>query len=298
MRQALLLVSILMAGCGSIAHSAWQTPTERLSARSSEVTLSLLTYNTWGKPGLLGTDEKRRFGLIGPAIRGYDVVGLQETFTGHSVGMARDSGYPFGIWQGGGLLKLNSGLYTLSTHTVIKHDFAPFRKAATWDRFATKGVLFTRIRVGGLEVDVYNTHYQAEDPYVDIRLHDNAVLAELVAKHDVGNPTILLGDFNFEPDSIEYQDLHARLKPRDAFAEKHPDKPGYTSDPSKNPRLSKNERAHRIDYLFVLPRDKWAIAIDEAEITLNQAVQGLYLSDHFGVRGRFRIAPASGRAGQ
>src|SRR5690349_20878738 len=35
------------------------------------VPFSVLTYNTWGKPGFLGTDLKRRFGLIGPAVAGH-----------------------------------------------------------------------------------------------------------------------------------------------------------------------------------------------------------------------------------
>jgi endonuclease/exonuclease/phosphatase family metal-dependent hydrolase len=256
------------------------------------VTIDFLTYNTWGKPGLLGTDEKSRFQLLGPAIRPFGIVTLQETFTRHAKSMAAASQFPHQQrTKNGDLFHLNAGLFTLSRYPIVTTDFAKFKQAGDFDRFANKGVLFTRLNVPGIgEVDVYTTHYQSkqEEKYSKIRLHDNSVLDALVKKHAKGNPTILSGDFNMTPDSVEYKDLFARLNFRDAFAEANPGKPGYTSGPP-NPYKETDSTPKRIDYIFLLPGDRHDIHIESCEVTMDQPVGGKVLSDHYGVKARLSI---------
>jgi endonuclease/exonuclease/phosphatase family metal-dependent hydrolase len=265
---------------------------DRTEAEASAVTIDFLTYNTWGKPGLLGTDEKSRFGLLGPAIRPFGIVTLQETFTRHAKTMAEASQFPHQQrTKNGGLFHLNAGLFTLSRYPIVATDFGKFKQAGDFDRFANKGVLFTRLDVPGIgEVDVYTTHYQSKqaDKYSKIRLHDNSVLDALVKKHAKGNPTILSGDFNMLPDSVEYQDLKARLNFRDVFAEANPGKPGYTSGPP-NPYKETDSAPKRIDYIFLLPSDRHDIHIESCEVTMDQPVGGKVLSDHFGVKARLSI---------
>ena len=99
-------------------------------------------------------------------------------------------------------------------------------------------------------VDVYNTHYQAQEGYEKIRIYDNSVMADFVKQHDKGYPTFLLGDFNSAPDSPEYKDLMSRLPLRDAFAERNPGAPGFTIDPSVNTNVPKEEPTQRIDSLL------------------------------------------------
>ncbi len=255
--------------------------------------LELLTYNIWGKPGILGTDQARRMGLIAPAIRPFQIVALQEAFTAHADLIATRSGFPFQAWhrEKKWFDITTSGLFTLTNFAQDEVDFAPFEQEATWDRFANKGVLFTRLRVPGVGcVDVYNTHYQAENPYGKIREHDNGVLAALVKKHDTGWPTFLLGDFNMTADSPEYRDLMARLAPRDGWLEANPEAPGYTVDPG-NTNKPDTKGAERIDYVFALPRERWDVRFERLAIAMNEPVAGGHLSDHFGVQASVRILP-------
>lgn len=256
----------------------------------ASATLEMLTFNTFGKPGLLGKDEKRRMQLIGPAISGYDVVAMQETFTRHSATMGKLSGFAHQQWfDNGSLFKLGSGLYTVSRHSILETDFARFEKAKTWDWFARKGVAFTRLDVPGVgPVDIYNTHYQSVAKYGEIREHDNSVLEALVKRHDAGHPTFLMGDFNMKPGSPEFQDLMRRLSPRDGFREANPDEPGYTSEPGN--LYKKDDGApKRIDYIFALPNADWDIRFDHAAVAMRELVDGVQLSDHYGVEARVTI---------
>ncbi|MDB5100832.1 MAG: hypothetical protein JWM80_5253 [Cyanobacteria bacterium RYN_339] len=251
------------------------------------IALTLCTYNTWGKPGVLGTDQIHRFGLIGPAIRPYDIVNLQETFTDQWHQIEAASGFPFQHHESNeDRLHLSGGLYSLSKFPIVRHDAVQFTQGATWDRFAHKGVLFVRLQVPGLgRLDVYNTHYQAERAYGAIRIHDNEVLAAFVKAHDEGNPTLLMGDFNMLPGSPEHLDLVQRLHPIDAWATAHPNDPGFTSTPA-NPNVERDDRPERIDYIHVLPGPRCKITVEDARLAFTDPV----MSDHYGVTARIRFS--------
>lgn len=291
----LVLIAATMTACGGApaVGQAIGRDAAAVGARAATgATLEFLTYNTWGKPGILGTDQERRMGLIAPAIRPFSVVALQETFTEHAALVARKSGFPFQVWhrEKRWFDVTTSGLFTLSNYAQDEVDFAPFEQGATWDKHAYKGVLFTRLRVPGVGfVDVYNTHYQADD-YGTVRQHDNEILAKLVKKHDVGWPTFLLGDFNMTDDSPEYRDLMGRVAPRDAWREINPDDPGYTIHPA-NTNKPDTKRPERIDYVFALPRDRWDVRFEKLAVAMDRPIEGGHLSDHYGVRATVRIAP-------
>jgi endonuclease/exonuclease/phosphatase family metal-dependent hydrolase len=256
------------------------------------VPFDVLTLNTWGKPGPLGTNLKTRFGLIGRAVQGHDLVGLQETFTAHAAELEHTAGYPtFLRPKNGGFLKTNCGLTLLAKHPAVASDFAEFKQAAAGDALARKGVLFERLQVPGVgPVDVYVTHFQAKagEKYEAIRLHDATVLTDFVKFHQQGNPTFILGDFNAKPGSGAYTYLLEHLPLRDAFATAHPDQPGYTAD-HRNPYRKPTSSDKRIDFILVMDGDRHAVQIDDARVVLDQPVGGVVLSDHYGVNGRFTI---------
>lgn len=257
--------------------------------QSPGVTLDVLTLNTWGKPGLLGTEEKERMELIGPRLRPYSIASLQETFTRHAKKLPELSGMAGNLERNGSLFHLNSGLTTLSKFPVKETAFFRFEEAADADAYANKGVSFTRLEVPGIgEVDIYNTHYQSKAKNGAIRLHDNDVLVEAVRKMDKGNPTFIMGDFNMVPGSPEYTDLVRRLNLVDTYAAEHPGTEGYTAEPA-NTRRPDDGPSKRIDYLFLRPNPDWDIAVESVDVAMTDKVNGHHLSDHYGVAARFHI---------
>jgi endonuclease/exonuclease/phosphatase family metal-dependent hydrolase len=229
---------------------------------------------------------------MGAELKPYAVVTMQETFTSYAKGMAKDAAFPYQHYQNNwDLLNLNSGLMTLTKHPIVKTDFIKFKKAADADAFANKGVLLTRLNVAGLgEVDIYNTHYQSKASRSAIRVHDNEMLEAIIKRNDKGNPTFVMGDLNTQPGSPEYQDLMKRLNPRDSWAERYPGVPGYTASP-ENPRRDAESGAKRIDYVFVLPNTRFDIRIESLQVMFAEPVQGVVLSDHYGLSGRFSVTP-------
>jgi endonuclease/exonuclease/phosphatase family metal-dependent hydrolase len=280
------------------AVSAWtggdssrvQTVSGRVPATG--VTLDLLTYNCWGLPGLIGKRQGERMPQIGNAVRGHGIVTLQETFTRKAAVIGKLGGYAQETKGGdGGPFRLSSGLRTLTNYQVLETDFAPFKKATDADRFAGKGVLFTRLQVPGVgPVDVYNTHYQAQDGNEAYRQHDNEVMASLIMRHEQGNPTFVMGDFNFTSSTKEYERLMLGLGLRDAHAEKHPGHPGYTST-GENTNNKPTKTPARIDYIFVKGGNRYDIAIESVDRAMTQKYDGKHASDHFGVHGRFVLRP-------
>lgn len=297
------ILALLMTGCGKAYRTPvlpkapapslsapvtptltgrWQTPTDDQPVTAA-ATLKVLTYNTWGKPGILGKEEKQRFERLPKALAPYDLVFLQETFTRHTAGLL--AGFPHHQRETKrGFKVINSGLTILSRFEIVETDFKSFSDCSHWDCLANKGVSFVRLNVPNVgPVDVYNTHLQAEDSNAarHVRLTDNLpALEQLYRAHDQGNPTLIAGDFNSRPDSPEITALKDRLPVRDLYHELHPDKPGYTWDPARNMNLKPGGEQARIDYIFAIG-DR--IRPLSAEVVMDQPVDGFTLSDHLGV---------------
>jgi endonuclease/exonuclease/phosphatase family metal-dependent hydrolase len=266
--------------------------TAKGSVPATGANLDLMTYNVWGLPGFLGERQKERMSQIGPAVRGHDVVALQETFTKEAAAVGKLSNYDYKLTgSDGGLFRQASGLTMLTSHAVLAHDFVPFTQAAAADRMAQKGVLFMRILVPGTgPVDVYSTHFQARGGAGPIRQHDVDTMVKLVKQHDEGYPTFLMGDFNMTSDSPEYQSLVKQLDLRDVYAERNAGKAGATSSPA-NTNHKPTDTPNRIDYIFARKNDRYDIAIDSADVGMTQTFNGKHASDHFAVIGHFHITP-------
>lgn len=253
--------------------------------------IKLLSLNVWGLPAPIGTALQPRMERIAKAVRGYDVVVLQETFDSSSDDIIAKSGYPYGIQeQNPGWGQVRSGLTTLSRWPIIKSGFYPFSHCYSTDCLARKGVLFTRILHPELgPIDVYNTHYQSmrRSEAAEVRYTQNQAMQRFVFQNNGYYPTILGGDFNLSPDSGEYQDLQTRLPAFDAFGSKHPEHVGFSMH--AGPPGLKPGNSQRIDYLFLLKNARYTADVLASELEFAQPVEGLNLSDHLGVSARLRI---------
>ena len=292
--QSRILLGILfataIAGCGAIYPALTAGGSAGLRARAAGVSLDLLTYNTWGLPAPIGTKLKERFGKISALIGGHDVVALQETFSGESRQIFDAKVYPYGYRQShAGFPKLlPSGLALFSKCPLENIGFRAFEKCGTWDCHARKGVLHATVQVPGVgPIELYTTHYQADAEFVRERLDDNRILVDFVKENDKGNPTFLLGDFNFWEDEDEYGDLQDRLPSWDLFRKFAPNAPGNTADPIGNPWIKGDGEAERIDYIFYVPSSKVDLEIDKAAVVLSDDPQ----SDHYGVHAKVRLTP-------
>lgn len=120
--------------------------------------------------------------------------------------------------------------------------------------------------------------------------------AALTARHDV--PVILAGDFDDTPDSASIRFLTGRqsldgysVAYRDAWAQIHPDDPGHTFTPG-NPLVAAGQMAQepgrRIDYVMLGcgPHGP-ALRVTGCRRVLDEPVDGVWASDHFGVLARF-----------
>lgn len=106
-------------------------------------------------------------------------------------------------------------------------------------------------------------------------------------------PVILMGDFNAMRGMPEIE-RYIRAGFVDVYGELN-DSPGYTWDDVLNSNIiqyqlpendaTRPRRRHRIDFIFV--RGDWELI--ESKVALNQPVDGVMPSDHFGVLSRLRL---------
>jgi exonuclease III len=270
------------------------------------VELKILTFNVWGVPNPIAKDLVKRFTKIGTSINGFDLVNLQETFSDHSDDkIFATAAYQYKIRNNNSsFLAAGSGLGLLSKYPIVKTNFKRFSQCSGSDCLSNKGVFFTRIKVPAIgEVDLYNTHYQADISKEDIRISDNKELEELLKQNESGNLTILTGDFNFSNTDISdskskaFLDFKKRFKPIDTFRVANPQATGFTSNSSLNTYVDKNEIPQRVDYIFVLPEDRgikdkkpnYKTEVVNSNLVFNQPVDSTFLSDHFGLTTTLRI---------
>jgi endonuclease/exonuclease/phosphatase family metal-dependent hydrolase len=111
-------------------------------------------------------------------------------------------------------------------------------------------------------------------------------------------PAILAGDFNADPESTEIRYLKGlqSLQGRSAY---WCDAWEQAGDSSKGMTWSRENQfaawvpwpSRRIDYIFVAqPRLDGAGTIEECTVVMNESVDGVWPSDHFGVMARVRVA--------
>ncbi len=275
--------------------------------------LSLLTYNVFGLPTLLGGRNFRRFKHIGKSLSSsaLDIISLQELWTCHSTTLLAESNYPWivaadkthGIFG-------SCGLAILSRYPVIRKIFYPFKTKIGVERFVTKGALLAQIEVPyiGL-VNVFNVHLISSHHYLSdskaepFRLRQIDELFKWVDQHqNEAELTFVTGDFNANEHTLGHEFLEDRFGTdlyRQRLSYSLLDDPkhiesrrriiGNTFDPRHNSSAkSLNNHSERLDYIFVNKSLKNA-AIGASRYFVDERLNGLAFSDHFGVGAKIAL---------
>lgn len=298
-----------------------QLPLVEASQSTGRISLDILSLNAFALPGPLGKDVSERAARISKVVGQFDIVGLQEGFSGKAKAIfnaAEQAGQE--VYTPTARRLTSSGLSLLSRFEMLEQDFVPFKYAAHADALSQKGVAFARVRLpGGQLIDVYDTHFQAmrdkdnnrltqmlmkltglvlpgfDMPRDDIRMHDAEVLMEMIQDKDAGHPIFVIGDFNTQEDSAVYAALTEEFGLRDSFREFNPEDPGYTSDGATNPYKSNPNKRKRVDYIFYRPGEQVDIKVESSEVVFESPDNGFVLSDHYGVHSRFELIPRDER---
>lgn len=267
--------------------------------------LTIFTLNTWCPP--YSQHRTARARAISKEILRLspDVACLQEMFLHQPrkiVCEALRAAYPYQHYFDAGWI--GSGLLIVSRLPIQRLGFERFRLGGKpedlkhGDYYAGKGIGVVRVRVNGVDVDIYNTHTHAQyepnndNEYAFYNLSNLWQAAKFIRRWSGSTRHILAGDLNTRPDQLGYRVMREALGLRDAFAECHPQEDGYTYR-TENPYAQAHNQ--RLDYVLyshgLAPR---ACSIAYSDIPVNGA---LALSDHDALLAQFDItsepAPAS-----
>lgn len=236
--------------------------------------MRILTLNTWGTRG-----SRERWPVLMQSLRELDpeILCLQEVT---DVSLLDALLYPNRVYAPGGGLAILSRL-PLKNHREITYEtispLEPYRRQ----------VLLAEGLVGSESLWIVTTHlaWRAEDEAS--RLNQVEELLSLVKP--LGDQVILTGDFNAEPFSPPIRRI-TEAGFADLFGHLHPEDPGITWD-NRNPFIQSHSVKfpdRRIDYLFLHEKALSRLRPTHCEVVGNiPPVEGLYLSDHYGVLATF-----------
>lgn len=270
--------------------------------------ISLFSQNMWGVPVGAPNRKERfsRFEAVTEAVPS-DVYLLQETFTKRH----RDD-FITGPWhkkhpyfrdENKTDLKagkfVGSGLVALSKLKIIRHDFLPYRDASFTDGWANKGIMMITVQLPhGQELDIYNTHMQAEYPVgvkqsTEIRRKQTVQLRDFIRqKSGVDRNVIVVGDLNIQEKSQQYYQLvdpdgdiaSDDLKFIDVLRQLYPDDKRHhlISFRNRNPKHEK-----RIDYILLRPANGWTWDKDQS----SAEILDMLLADHNALWAKLTLIP-------
>ncbi len=267
--------------------------------------LRALTLNIWNRQG----PWDRRKPLIQDGLRALapDIIGLQEVLAFGKTSQADELAAALGLhvhygaaWTIGGGLTYGNAI--LSPWPILDRDVLPLPAPAEHD---PRTVAFALLDAPCGPVPVFCTHLTYQLYLSEARCAQVRALADHVAARAPidGFPPLLLGDFNAEPDSDEMRFLRG-LTPLggrsvyfgdcwDATSARAPGAgPGFTYDRRNPYALRSREASRRIDYVFVRGPDR-ALRGEPlgCRVVLDQPVDGVWPSDHFGVLAEIQAAP-------
>jgi len=265
--------------------------------------LRILTINIWNNQGPW---EKRLQALrAGLADLDPDLIGLQEVLRADDgsfdqlAAIAQELGYEAafspveertpGVRMGNGVL---------SRFPIFQVETIRLRQGKTEHQ---RGAILVRIAGPTGPLYLACTHLDYQFTEGDIRVQQVRQLVDFVRRHSPGGfPPIIVGDFNAEPDSDEIRFLKG-LTPLGGESVYFQDAYGLTGTPpghtwhNKNPfAASCFEPGRRIDYIFVgQPTSPGMGQVLSSQVVLDQPVQGVFPSDHFGVLAEVALEPRS-----
>jgi endonuclease/exonuclease/phosphatase family metal-dependent hydrolase len=192
--------------------------------------IAVLTYNVQALPLGLGKDAPSRMKKIRPLVSRYDVVLFQEAFffkddlLGHFGGSAvsvrgRGAGrfLPKPRLTGAGLAITSFlGRASLVERHARRYDICSGTFSGYNDCLGRKGFVLARLRLAGVEVDVYTTHLDAGNSGKDrsARSRQLDVLARQIQQLSGDRPIILGGDLNSQENREDDMELLAKFRAR------------------------------------------------------------------------------------
>ncbi|KRB08716.1 endonuclease/exonuclease/phosphatase family protein [Lysobacter sp. Root690] len=270
-----------------------QSPSEDTGAQ-----IGVLTLNLWHDKG----DWPKRRALIVEEIQRLqpDLIALQEVLQrpglrNQAEDLAEAIGYQVRfVSVDPPQAERRYGNAILSKQPTMTRDMRKLEPLSDYRTAAYARFVFDTMHNG---VAFYATHLHNERDGGAIRQRQIASLLDFIdgtsPPHDTLDGTrppsdvIIAGDFNSDADSPELKALAARY--RDAYAQAHPD---LAKDAARSTTLNPAYLpAQRIDHIFY---DPVGFDLLEARIVLNQARDGIWASDHFGLYVRLRPIPGFG----
>lgn len=263
--------------------------------------LKVLTINMWNRQG----PWDRRFPLLRAGIEALapDVIGMQEVMSDGDVDLTSEIvdglGYEVVYGEAKALMAgISLGNAILSRHPITHHERFVLPDGGTDER---RCLMLAEIATPWGALPFGCTHlawkfhhgFLREQQVVAIR----DIMKEKLPVRQDALPPVLVGDFNAVPEATEVRflkGLHAldgkSIYLADCFAEVGQG-PGYTYDELRNPFAAQyHEAPRRIDYIFVRGPDTQGRGKPLAcRVVLDELVDGIAPSDHFGVYAELRV---------
>ena len=260
--------------------------------------LRVLTLNLWNKTG--PWDLRLPLVRAGLLALEPDLVALQEVLSldgeaqtqAHEV--ARGLGYHVAVgpaWNMGNGLRFNNAV--LSRHPILEAHNAPLPVERADD--AGRAALGTIVETPAGRVPFFSTHLSWKFHEGAIRCRQVVALVAHVERlaplGGHGFPPIVAGDFNAVPESDEMRflgGLHAIDGRSVYFADCHAvagdGTPGHTYARRNAHAAPAREPDRRLDYVLVRGPDRMGRGEPlAARVVLDEATNGVFASDHFGV---------------
>lgn len=185
-------------------------------------TLTLLTYNVQGLPDPLTESDRpgmERMEAIRPLLEPYDVVALQEDFDAEKHATLTATAHAEKVWFSRKVDEnrvYGAGLSLLATPERTGYDEVHYARChgitdGASDCLASKGFQRLTVMVGGVPLDLVNTHHEAGGGPDDVAARASQVDQVIDAIDDrPDRAVVLLGDLNLRPSDPDDLPLLAR----------------------------------------------------------------------------------------
>lgn len=257
-------------------------------------TLRILSWNIFMvPPAIFKSDQVNRARMMGEVLEksGADVLILQEAFmkkTRRLLEQKLSPIYPHhtGKPQGGGLFKINCGVWILSRLPLEEVNFIPYKDCEGSDCFGKKGAYLFAVNKNGHRIYIAGTHVQS-GPAAATRQKQFAQLVAEMARIPETEPLLILGDLNTDlHQPAEYQAMLETLKAEDgpmtgqAYS--------YAADNDLAKRFF-GEPSSTLDYLLVRDKTRKIASVTRTIHKFTSVPFGTHkfidLSDHYALTG-------------
>ncbi|AQS38539.1 metal-dependent hydrolase [Shewanella psychrophila] len=262
-------------------------------------TLSIASYNLWMIPAV-SSDIEARVSHLPHNLSGYDVLALQEAFSGSRENLFDELEMEYfhssGVIHGDNINLYDGGIVTLSHYPILESDSVVFESCSGTDCYADKGVVYTKINKNGEIYHVFNTHLASFSTNSAKRLRRIQLIlmrAFMLTKNIPDDEAVIyIGDFNIDKNGspLEYQMMLRVLEVDEPYYLGYI---GATFEPGINQyagqRFSGGATSEYLDYVFVSARHRKLIrntnTVSLVQYVDNEIWGKWHLSDHFSVSG-------------